>query len=187
MPKPVRVWNRRPLRRPLLWGGAALFAGCLLFMLSSWLVPDVFDALGSTAIAQAGSALLGLLGIAILIYGLARHPLWVEFGERVRIRWGLWQRVLAWDQVRSLALEGESVAVQPLAPLANLSAAVGVPVVGPVLRLTGAASIAEFKLHFGRICLTLSSGEVIRCDVRLLEWESIVEVARKQGAQVLPG
>jgi len=186
MSEPVRVWNRRPLRRPLLWGGAALFVGCLLLALSSWLVPDVFEALGSRAIAQAGSAVLALLGIAIIIYGLARHPLWVEFGERIRVRRGFWQRVIEWDQVRSLVLEEESVDVQPLAPLANLPTALGVPVVGPVLRLTGVTNIAAFKLRFGRICLSLNSGAVIRCDVRLLEWETIVEVARKRGAQGLP-
>jgi hypothetical protein len=122
----------------------------------------------------------------IIIYGLVRYPLWVEFGERIRVRRGFWQRVIEWDHVRSLALEEESVDVQPLSPLANLPTAVGVPVVGPVLRLTGVTNIAAFNLRFGRICLTLCSGAVIRCDVRLLEWESIVGVARKRGAQVVP-
>jgi hypothetical protein len=52
MSEPVRTSNRRHFRRPLLCGGLAIFLGALLALMS-WV--NVFDALGSTAVAQVGS------------------------------------------------------------------------------------------------------------------------------------
>jgi hypothetical protein len=184
--EPVRLSNRRQFRRPLLWGGSAISLGALLG-LSSWLLPDVFDALGSTAIGQAGSAVLALLGIGIISYALTWHVLWVEFGERIRVRRALSARVIEWNEVASLALEEERVEVRPLAPLANLPGALGVPGVVAAARLTGVTDVARFHLLFGRLCLRLSGGIVIRCDVRLLEWESIVELARSRSVPVSQG
>jgi hypothetical protein len=60
--------------------------GSFLLALSSWVVPDVFEVLGAKTVAQAGSAVLILLGIGIICYALARNVLWVEFGERIRVR-----------------------------------------------------------------------------------------------------
>jgi hypothetical protein len=186
MTEPVRLSNRRQFRRPLLWGGCALFFGALL-ALSSWLLPDVFAALGSAAVAQAGSAVLALLGIGIISYALARHVLWVEFGERIRVRRALSERVIGWNEVASLAREEETVVVRPFAPLGALPGALGVPAVGAVARAAGATDLSRFELVFGRLCLRLRGGGVIRCDVRSLEWESIVGMAQSRSVPVTPG
>jgi hypothetical protein len=141
-------------------------------------LPDVFETLGSTAAAQAGSTLLALLGIAIISFALARYVLWVEFGERIRVRRAVSERVFDWNEVASLALEEEKVEVRPVAPLAALPGALGVPAVGAVARLAGVADLARFDLSFRRLCIRLSGNNVIRCDVRLLEWENVAEMAR---------
>jgi hypothetical protein len=130
----VRISNRGHFRRPLLWGGLAIFLGALLALMS-WL--NVFDALGSTAVAQVGSAVLTFLGIGIIFYALVRHVLWVEFGQQIRVGRALRERLIEWSDVASVALEEERVDVRPLEPLANLPRALGVPGVGTVARLTG--------------------------------------------------
>jgi hypothetical protein len=186
MSEPVRTRNRRQFRRPLLWGGAAILFGAFLG-LSSWLWLDVFEALGSTAFALAGSAALALLGVGIICYALVRHVLWVEFGERVHVRRALWERAIEWDEVAALALEEEREDVRPLAPLANVPSALGVPGVGAVARLTGVADIARFDLVLRRLCLRLRSGVVIRCDVQLPQWEGIVALARDRSVPVSQG
>jgi len=183
MSGPVRTSNFRQFRRPLLWGGSAIFLGALLALLS-WLLPNVFDAMGSTAVARVGGAALALLGIGIIFYALTRHVLWIEFGERIRVRRALAERAIEWDEVTSLALEKERVDIRPLAPLANLLGALGVPGGGAVLRATGVGDIGRFQLQFGRLCLRLSGGATIRCDVRLQEWESIAELARSRAVAV---
>jgi hypothetical protein len=184
MSEVVCTSNRRQFRRPLLWGGLAIFLGVLLALLSSF---NVFDALGSTAIAQVGSAVLALLGLGIIFYALARHVLWVEFDQRIRVRRALWERAIEWSEVVSLALEEERVDVRPLAPLANLPGALGVPGVGAVAKLAGVTDLARFDLSIRCLCLRLSSGHVIRCDVRLLEWEALVGLARSRSVQVSEG
>src|SRR5262249_17056511 len=148
---------------------------------------NVFDALGSTAIAQVGSAVLAPLGIGIIFYALARHILWVEFGQRIRVRRALGERVIEWNEVASLALEEEKVDVKPLEPLANLPGALGVPGVGAVAKLAGVTDLARFDLSIRRLCLRLSGGRVIRCDVRLLEWEALVGLARSRSVPVSGG
>jgi hypothetical protein len=180
----VRISNRRHFRRPLLWGALAIVLGALLALMS-WF--NVFDALGSTAVAQVGSAVLTLLGIGIISYALTRHVLWVEFGQQIRVRRALWERVIEWSDVGSVALEEERVDVRPLEPLANLPGALGVPGVGTMARLAGVTDIAGFQMRFGRLCLRLSSEGVIRCDVRLPEWESIVGLARSRSVPVSQG
>jgi hypothetical protein len=164
-----------------LCGGLLLFLGVLLALLS-WL--NVFDALGSRAVAQICSAVLTCLAIGVILYALARHVLWVEFGQQIRVRWALWERVIEWSDVGSVVMEEERVDVRPFQPLANLPGALGVPGVGTVARLTGVTDIARFQLRFGRLCLRLGRGGVIRCDVRLPEWESIVGLARNRSVPV---
>jgi hypothetical protein len=182
----IRTWNRRQFLRPLRAGGAAILLGALL-ALWAWLWPDAFDALGSRAFALGGGAALALLGVGILCFGLARHVLWVEFGEQVRFRRALWERTIEWDRVASLALEEERVEVRPLQPLVNVATGSGVPGAGTVAGLIGVGGIAGFDMRFRRLCLKLRSGAVIRCDVRLLQWEGIVALARGRSVLVAQG
>jgi hypothetical protein len=165
-----------------LWGGLAIFLGALL-ALTSWL--HVFDALGSTGVAQVGSAVLAFLGVGVIGNALARHVLWVEFGQQIRVRRALRERVIEWSDVASVAFEEERADVRPLEPLANLPGAFGVPGVGAAARLAGVTDIARFQLLFGRLCLRLRGGGAIRCDVRLLEWGGIVALARDRAVPVL--
>jgi hypothetical protein len=167
-----------------LCGGLLVFLGVLLALLS-WL--NVFDALGSTAVALVGSAVLTCLGIGVILYALARHVLWVEFGERLRFRRAVWERAIEWDEVESLGLEEEREEVRPLQPLVNVASALGVPAAGTVARLTGVEGIAAFDLRFRRLRLRLQGGAVIRCDVRLSQWEGIVALARGRSVPVSQG
>jgi hypothetical protein len=69
----------------------------------------------------------------------------------------------------------------------NVASALGVPAAGTVARLTGVERIAAFDLRFKRLRLRLRSGAVIRCDVRLSQWERIVALARGRAVPVPQG
>ena len=183
MPEPVRLSNGRQLRRPLLWGGLALVLGGVLVALSSWLLPEVFEEMKATTIAQIGSGVLALLGVGIIGYALVRHVLWVEFGDRIRVRWAFSERGIEWEEVASLGLDEEETVIRPLAGLFGVLP----QPLGVVAKFSGAANLGEFNLTFRRLCLRLTQGDVIRCDVRVLQWEAVEELARSRSVPLSAG
>jgi len=181
--EPVRLSNGRQLRRPLLWGSLALVAGSVLLALSSWLLPEVFEAMEATTIAQVGGAVLALLGVGSIGYALTRHFLWVEFGERIRVRWAFSERGIEWEEVASLALDEEETVIRPLAGLLGVLP----QPLGVVAKFSGAAEWGEFNLTFRRLCLRLTQGDVIRCDVRVLQWEAVEGLAQSRSVPTSAG
>lgn len=173
---PVRLSNRRVFRRPLAWGGSAVFLGIALLVLSSWLLADVFDGLGATGIAQVGGAVLAFLGAGIIFSAQYRHVLWVEFGEQILIGRTFSRRVIEWEDLEALVLTEDVTVIRPLEPLLRVLP----QPVGAVAKLSGAQKFGQFDLTIRRLCLRLKEGSVVLCDIRVLQWEAVVKLARSR-------
>ena len=162
----------------MLWGGLALVVGGGLLALTV-LLPDVFAAMGNTRQAQFAGAALAVLGVLVLGHVLARIDLSVEFGEQIRVRRAFAERFIEWNVVAAIEVIQETDEVRPFERLGSLPVGIG-----DLAHATGATNLASFSLTTRRLCIRLKDGFVVRCDVRLLEWERVAKLATEHAIPI---
>jgi hypothetical protein len=164
---PLRLSNIRRYRPLFVTSGILLLAAaCLALVVYS---SDYFATAESASAAQVIFSGLILFGFGLLFYALSRPDLWVEFGGRIQTSNAFSATVFDWTEVESIALQKVEVT----------HALRGAPEYVNEL-----FDLGPIHLEFRRVCAQFSRGRKIHCEIRVREWDTLQELARKHSIPV---